>query len=164
MTEQTPYVQLESGALLPAFTLPGADGMPHGPWDYKQHDHLLLLFARSSATSDGRGRLRAFAPRYREFREEQCAILAITANTVIANLQAQDELRLPFPLLADPTGSVIQCYTRWDATTRLLTPSIVLADRYNAVYQQWTANNEARLPRIEELLEDLQYLNKLCTP
>ena len=164
MTEQTPYVQLESGALLPAFTLPGADGMPHGPWDYKQHDHLLLLFAHSSATSDGRGLLRAFAPRYPEFREEQCAILAVTADTVIANLQAQDELRLPFPLLADPTGSVNQRYTQWDATTRLLTPSIVLADRYNAVYQQWTADNEADLPRIEELLEDLQYLNKLCTP
>jgi peroxiredoxin len=127
MTEQTPYVQLESGALLPAFTLPGADGMPHGPWDYKQHDHLLLLFAR--ATSGGRGLLRAFAPRYPEFRQEQCALLAITVDTVIANLQVQDELRLPFPLLADPTGSVIQRYTRWDATTHLLTPSIVLDSR-----------------------------------
>ncbi len=164
MTEQTPYVKLESGALLPAFTLPGADGMPHGPWDYKQRDHLLLLFAASSATSDGRGLLRAFAPHYPEFRAEQCALLAITADTVIANLQAQDELRLPYPLLADPTGRVIQRYTRWDATTHLLTPSIVLADRYNAVYQQWTADNEADLPRIEELLEDLHYLNKLCTP
>jgi peroxiredoxin len=163
MTEQTPYVQLESGAILPAFTLPGADGMPHGPWDYKQRDHLLLLFARSIATSDGRGLLRAFAPRYAEFRAEQCAILAISADTVFANLQAQNELHLPFPLLADPTGNVIWRYTRWDTITHELTPSIVLADRYNAVYQRWTADNEVDLPRIEELLETLQYLNRLCS-
>jgi peroxiredoxin len=164
MTEHTPDVQLESGAMLPAFTLPGADGMPHGPWDYKQRDHLLLIFARSITTSDGRGLLRAFAARYAEFRAEQCAVLAISADTVVANLQAQNDLHLPFPLLADPTGKVIQRYTRWDATTRVLTPSLVLADRYNAVYQQWTADNEADLPPIEELLESLQYLNKLCTP
>jgi peroxiredoxin len=164
MTEQTPYPQLENGALLPAFTLPGADGMPHGPWDYKQRDHLLLLFTRRITTSEGRGLLRAFAQRYSEFRQEQCAILGITADPVIANLQAQEKLHLPFPLLADPTGNVIQRYTSWDATTHTLAPSIVLADRYNAVYQQWTTDNEADLPQIEDLLEALRYLNRLCTP
>ncbi len=163
MTQQIPHPKLEKGVLLPAFTLPGADGMPHGPWDYKQRDHLLLLFARNTTTSDGRGLLRVFASRYAEFRAESCAILGITADTVIANLQAQDGLHLPFPLLADPTGSVIQRYTAWDAAANTLTPSMVLADRYNAVYQQWTADNEADLPQIEELLETLQYMNNLCS-
>lgn len=43
---QTTKPLLESGQIIPAFTLPGADGMPHSPWDYKQREHLILLFLR----------------------------------------------------------------------------------------------------------------------
>jgi peroxiredoxin len=156
--------RLEQGAIIPAFTLPGADGMPHSPWTYKQREHLVLLFTRATTSSETRGLLKAFAHEYKAFREESCSILAITPATVIANVQLQEELALPFPLLADPAGEVIAKYTRWDAARKDLQPSIVLADRYNALYQQWTAAQEADLPGSEELLESLCYLNKLCTP
>lgn len=155
---------IKSGEIIPAFTLPGADGMPHSPWDYKQRQHLLLLFTRSASSSEARGLLRGFAKEYPAFREEQCSILAISPATVITNLHTQEELHLPYPLLADPKGEVISRYTLWDATSGSLNPSIILADRYNALYQQWIADNEADLPPIEELLEALRYLNKLCTP
>ncbi len=161
--EQQQQAILQTGQIIPAFTLPGADGMPHSPWDYKQRQHLLLFFTRSSSASKTRGLLRAFAKEYPAFREEQCSILAITPDTVIANLHTQEELHLPYPLLADPKGEVISRYTRWD-TNSAFSPSIVLADRYNALYQQWIAENEANLPPIEGLLESLRYLNKLCTP
>ena len=89
----------------------------------------------------------------------------VTANTVIDNLRAQEEdLQLPFALLADPQGAVIKRYTCWDDATRTARPSIVLANRYNTLYEQWSAENEAELPPIEALLADLQYLNSLCTP
>ncbi len=138
--------------------------MPHGPWDYKQRQHLILLFIRITSSNEARGLLRAFAKEYPAFREEECAILAISPGTVIANLHTQEELHLPYPLLADPKGEVISHYTRWDPTTGSLKASILLADRYNALYQQWIADSEADLPPIEELLEALRYLNKLCTP
>ena len=35
---------------------------------------------------------------------------------------------------------------------------------YGALYQQWMEKREADLPGIEEILGDLQYMNKLCTP
>jgi peroxiredoxin len=155
---------LEKGAIIPAFTLPGADGMPHSPWTYKQREHLVLLFTRATTSSETRGLLKAFAREYKAFRAEYCAILAITPATVIANLQLQEELALPFPLLADPHGEVIAKYTRWESARLDLLPSIVLADRYNALSQQWSAAQEANLPGSEELLESLGYLNKLCTP
>jgi len=151
---------LETGQIIPAFTLPGADGMPHSPWDYKQRQHLLLLFTRSSSSSETRGLLRAFAQHYSTFREEECSILAVSPDTVIGNLHTQEELHLPFPLLADPKGDVISRYTHWDATAGTLKPSIVLADRYNVLYQQWIAESEADLPPIEGLLESLRYLDK----
>jgi peroxiredoxin len=156
--------QLEYGQLIPAFTLPGADGMPHSPWDYKQRENLVLLFPRSTTTSETRGLLRTFAQHYTDLREEECAILAITPDTVIVNLQTQEALHLPFVLLADPKGEVISRYTTWDNTTHTLTPSIVLTDRYGMLYQEWRAENEAELPPIAELLVSLQYLNGLCTP
>ncbi len=155
---------IEPGQIIPAFTLPGTDGMPHSPWDYKQRQHLILLFTRSTSSSETRGLLRTFAKEYSAFRAEQCSILAISPDIVFANLQTQEELHLPYPLLADPKGEVISRFTPWDATTGSLNPTIVLADRYNALYQQWLAENEAALPLIDELLELLSYLNKLCTP
>jgi len=71
-------------------------------------------------------------------------------------------LKLPFPLLADPTGRIIQHYTGWEATTHTVRPCVILADRYNALYEQWSADSEANLPPIQELLDNLQYMNKLC--
>lgn len=124
---------LETGQTIPDFTLPGADGMPHSPWDYNQLQHLLLLFTRSSSSSETRGLLLAFAQHYSAFREKECSILAISPNTVVVNLHTQEELHLPFPLLADPKGEVISRYTQWDATTGTLKPSIVLADRYTVM-------------------------------
>jgi peroxiredoxin len=155
---------LEAGQIIPAFSLPGTDGMPHGPWDYKQREHLLLLFLRSVTTSESRGLLRQFARQYRTVREEQCAILAVTPDTIIASLETQEILHLPFPLLTDVKGSVISRYTQWDETGHACQPALILADRYNALYAQWVAENEAALPSLEEILESLRYLNKLCTP
>ena len=163
-SDQPAQPRLEVDQIIPAFTLPAPDGMPYSPWNYKQRENLVLLFTRSTRSSEGRGILRAFAQRYTDFREELCTILAINADPVIINLEAQEALHLPFPLLSDPQGQAIARYTHWESTTRTLTPSIVLANRYGALYQQWIAENEAELPPISELLESLQYLNRLCTP
>ena len=154
---------LELGQIIPAFTLPGADGMPHSPWDYKQRQHLILLFTRSTVSSETRGLLRTFAKEYSSFREEECSMLAISPDTVFANSHTQEELRLPYPLLSDPKGAIISKYTRWDATTHIFNPSIILADRYTALYQQWVARGEGELPSIEKLLASLRYLNSRCT-
>ena len=155
---------IEVGQVIPAFSLPGADGMPHSPWDYKQREHLVLLITKSSTSGETRGLLRAFAQHYAAFREEDCSILAITPDTVITNLHTQETLNLPFALLADPKGEVISRYTSWEGQPQTVHPSIVLADRYGALYQQWIVENEADLPTIDELLQSLHYLNKLCTP
>ena len=161
---QTNKQLIEKGQVIPAFTLPGADGMPHSPWDYKQREHLILLFLNSSTSSETRSVLRAFAMAYSAFREKQCSVLAISQDTVLVNLHTQDELHLPYSLLADPKGEVHSRYTIWNTTIGKLNPCIILADRYNALYQLWMAERETDLPPTEELLESLKYLNKLCTP
>jgi peroxiredoxin len=163
-TDQPCCPGLERGQIIPAFELPGADGMPHSPWDYKQREHLLLLFLSDPASKSTQDMLRNYKQYYPQFREERCAILMISSKPVISNLQTQEELHLPFPLLSDTQGKVIPQYTRWEGATRRLTPTVILADRYSALYQQWQAEDETALPPINELLKTLQYLNTLCTP
>lgn len=164
MPDQQYHPFLRVGEVIPAFSLPGADGMPHSPWDYKQREHLILILLTSATTSEARGVLREFKQRYRSLREEECAVLALTTDPVVTHLQTQEELHLPFSLLADPQGQVITRYTFWDNAARTALPSIVLANRYGAFYAQWFAQQEAELPSIDVLLEDLQYMNTLCTP
>ncbi len=163
MSEQYPPF-LPIGEIIPAFVLPGVDGMPHSPWDYKQREHLVIILLTSFATSEGRGLLQEFKRQYRALKGEDCAVLALAANPVLELLRVQEELHLPFPLLADPQGEVIKRYTRWDEQARSARPGLVLANRYGALYAQWIAVYEAELPSIAELLKDLEYLNKLCTP
>lgn len=155
---------LHTGEVIPAFSLPGADGMPHSPWDYKQREHLVLILLTSATSDKARAILQTFKRRYRELREEECAVLVITTDTVVAHLCTQEELQLPFALLADPQGEVIARYTVWANEAHKALPSIVLANRYGALYAQWIADLEAELPSLDVLLEDLQYMNKLCTP
>ncbi|HLX38962.1 MAG TPA: hypothetical protein VKR42_00435, partial [Ktedonobacteraceae bacterium] len=52
---QTYAPRLQRDEIIPSFMLPGADGMPHSPWTYKQREHLVLLFTRSIASNKTRG-------------------------------------------------------------------------------------------------------------
>lgn len=158
------HPQLEKDSIIPAFVLPGPDGMPHSPWDYKQRENLVLIITHSVTTQAGRELLRFFVQHTSTLRAEMCAILALSPNTVITNLEAQEDLRLPFPLLADPRSKVISYYTQYDTVQKTLTPSIILTNRYNAFYQQWTLEREGETPPIIEVLDALHYLNNLCVP
>ncbi len=155
---------LRRGEMVPAFVLPGADGMPHGPWDYKQRENLLMVFLSNAETDETRSVLRELKQQYKVLREAECALLAVTGSPVVAHLQVQAALQLPFPLLADPQGTVSARYTYRDAQTRLTTPSFVLANRYGVFQVQWLATHEANLPPITVLLDELQFLNTLCNP
>ena len=162
-TDQPHCPILKQGQVIPTFTLPGTDGMPHSPWDYKQREHLLLLFINSTTTSEAHNLLSNYARHYAEFREEQCSLLVISLDPVLTNLQAQEELHIPFALLSDTCAITIARYTQWDPTTRTLLASMVLADRYNALYEQKVAASIDELPTIQDILASLRYLNILCT-
>ena len=138
--------------------------MPHSPWDYKQREHLAIILLSSFKTSEAYAILREFKRHYGALREEYCAVLALATDTVVENLGTQEELQLPFALLADTRGTMIARYTYWNTQTRTIKPGIVLADRYGALHEQWITERVAELPPVEELLKDLQYMNKLCTP
>ncbi|WP_069803647.1 peroxiredoxin family protein [Thermogemmatispora onikobensis] len=157
-------VKLGAREMLPSFALPDPAGVLRGPHDYKQRDHLLLLIVRSVELPGTRAFLKQFTEAEPALREEQCSLLAISPDHRARNAEVQASLRLPFPLLADPEGHVIARLTQWEAPRRALNPSLLLADRYGELYQQWVSADEHALPPLSELLSCLRYLNRLCCP
>jgi hypothetical protein len=53
---------------------------------------------------------------------------------------------------------------RWDGANSVVLPSIVLADRYGALFRQWVEGKEEDLVGVEEILETLRHMNRLCRP
>ncbi len=154
---------ISKGEIIPAYTLPGPDGWMHNSWDYRQCEHLLVVISQSLRQPEARKLALDLAENIHRFREEKCQINLITPDPVVTNLQVQEELHLPFLLLADPQGGTIERYTQWEAGTKTFAPTIVLANLYTALYQQWTAGAESELPELHEPLSDLEYLNRLCS-
>jgi hypothetical protein len=52
------------GQIIPAFTLPGADGMPHSPWDYKQRQPAYPGRATPALPFVSRSQRRSYIPLY----------------------------------------------------------------------------------------------------
>jgi peroxiredoxin len=153
-----PY--LERGQIIPAFSLPGTDGMP-----------LLIKEQRMQTPPPNPPNKEGPFPPWLKHRgilarfcEERCALLAITADPVITNIQISEELHLPFPLLADVNRHAIPRYTYYDAHSTQFKPCIVLADRYNALYEHWIELDEMDIPASTEIFASLRYLNSICTP
>ena len=48
--DHTFRVLIETGEMIPAFTLPGSDGMPYSPGMYQQQEHLYLLIILTTSS------------------------------------------------------------------------------------------------------------------
>src|SRR5207247_4978845 len=78
--DHTFRVLIETGEMIPAFTLPGSDGMPYSPGMYKQQEHILLLILLITSSSKDRGLLKDFAWELLCFRVVEIALLVRSAE------------------------------------------------------------------------------------
>ena len=152
---------IDAGDMLPEFHLPAAGGRAVQLWDYKQHKQLILLALHAPACLDCRQLLKSFAGSYAAFREEETEVLALFPAPLAAVEQAQQELRLPFPLLADEGGEALRRLAPRDEAGN---PSLALlvADRFGALYARYTAGTTDGLPSPDLVLRDLEYIEIQC--
>lgn len=152
---------IDAGEMLPEFRLPAAGGRSVQLWDYKQHQQLILLALHAPECLDCRQMLKTFASSYAAFREEETEILALFPAPLAAVEQAQQELHLPFPLLADERGETLRRLASSDEAGK---PSLALlvADRFGAVYARYTAETTNGLPSPDLVLRDLEYIEIQC--
>ncbi len=153
---------IDAGEMLPQFRLPAAGGGVVQLWDYKQRKRLILLALHAPECPDCRQLLKAFAANYAAFREEEAEVLALFPASLEAVEQLQQELHLPFPLLADEQGEVQRRLASWDEGGGPPLPTLIVADRFGALYARYTARTADKLPSPDLALRDLEYIAIQC--
>lgn len=122
MTTATETSKLSTGQLIPNFRLSAANRPGQvGPWDYKQHRNLVLIFFRSVECLKCKQLLREISEHYGQYQEKEAEVLAISTDEIdeIDRLrQLAQDLALPLPLLSDSEGGVTDLYFKHIRTAR----------------------------------------------
>ncbi len=139
------------GSLMRDFALAAADGRQVSLSDFRGRRDLVVLFC------DGREDLLApFIAKREAFSAEQAQVIAIVRGTVEHAKTLAEQLRWPYPLLADPDGEVHRHFGAEDA------PAAYVTDRYAEVYAAFREGEGQPIPSPDELLKWLEFVNVQC--
>lgn len=84
---------LHPGQLIPNFRLWAANQPRQvGPWDYKQHRNLVLIFFRSLECLKCKELLREISEHYHEYQQMEAEVLAISSDEINYLRQRAQEL------------------------------------------------------------------------
>lgn len=166
MVTETMTATLSTGQLIPNFRLSAAnrDGQV-GPWDYKQHRNLVLMFFRSAECRKCEQLLRQIAQNYGEYKEKETEVLAISNDEVDSLRRLAQDLALPFPLLSDSDGSVTDLYLKQIEQVQkkaAFEATIIVADRWGAIFTCKIAENDHELPEEVEIRDWLEFIELQC--
>lgn len=99
-----------AGDAAPAFTAAATTGASLGLADYKGKQSLVLAFYPKAFTSGCTKEMEGFRDRLAEFTAAGAQVLGISKDDLETQKKFQASLKLPFPLLADPDGTVSKAY------------------------------------------------------
>lgn len=154
--------RLEISHLVPSFTLPSSQGGEVGLWDYKMRKNLLILFYHGADCTLCREKLTMLAEKYEELVKLETEVLAISADALERSREVSAELGLPYPLLSDPEGKVIEKFTYWQGEKEAASPSVFITDRYGTLYYQLISDEIGGLPDLPEILSWLHFIQSQC--
>jgi peroxiredoxin len=166
VVSETTTAQLSTGQLIPDFRLLAAnrDG-EFGPWDYKQHRNLVLMFFRSVESGKCRQLLREISEHYTEYQEKEAEVLLISTDELVRLRQLTHDLALPFPVLSDTDGSVTDLYindTKPGTERAAFEAAIFIADRWGEIFTCKSVEKNDELPTEAEIREWLEFLELQC--
>jgi peroxiredoxin len=162
---ETTTAKLNTGQLIPNFRLSAVnrDGQV-GPWDYKQHRNLVLIFFRSAECRKCKQLLREIAKHYGDYKEKEAEVLAISTGELNRLRQLAQDLALPFPVLSDSDGKVTDLYLKHSqqVAEKTFDVAIVVADRWGAVFSTKSIEIDRDLPVEAEVREWLEFIELQC--
>lgn len=165
MTAQTEVVKLRTGQLIPNFRLSAANrDVQVGPWDYKQHRNLVLIFFRSAECLKCKQLLRNIAEHYGDYKEKEAEVLAISTEEIGCLRQLAQDLALPFPVLSDSDGKVTDLYLKHPepVAEKTFDVAIFVADRWGALFSNKSIEIDHDLPVEAEVREWLEFIELQC--
>jgi peroxiredoxin Q/BCP len=103
---------LKIGQKAPEFTLSDQDGKMHSLADYKGKKVLLYFYPKDD-TPGCTTEACNFRDGYKEFAKMGLVILGVSKDSVKSHKKFAEKFSLPFPLLSDETGDVVEKYESW---------------------------------------------------
>jgi len=155
--------KIKVGGLIPSFSLPAVNVAGKvNPWDYKQHKNLVLILFREPACQPCMCLLRELATSYEEYRQLNAEILVAISSDLEQLSKLQNELNLPFPLLSDFDGGVLDSYAEEGADTR---PEfgVLITDRWGALFSKTISSEMKNLPAEGEIRDWLSFIEIQCS-
>jgi len=153
--------KLKTQEVIPAFELPSARGGTVGPRTYRRQRNLVLIVFHDGRCRVCRDLLAQLADQYEEFRALNAEVLAISTLSADDARAIANTLNLPFHLLYDSSGQVVDRFTYRDPKTGRPAPSIVVTDRFGAVYTTIQVD-EDNPPQPEQILDWLRFIEIQC--
>lgn len=105
-------VMIKVGQKAPGFTLPDQDGNMHSLSQYFGKKVLLYFYPKDD-TPGCTTEACNFRDGYKEFQKMGLVILGVSKDTTKSHKKFAEKFSLPFPLLSDEEGVMIERYDSW---------------------------------------------------
>jgi len=103
---------VEVGDKAPDFTLPSDEGREVSPKDYRGKKVVLYFYPKDGTTGCTQ-EAKEFRDLAEEFSREEAVILGVSKDSVESHRRFKEKNNLPFTLLSDPEGRVLDLYGVW---------------------------------------------------
>lgn len=103
---------LKEGSEAPEFTLKDQNGEKHSLSHYKGYKVILYFYPKDN-TPGCTQEAQAFRDDYNEFKKRCIVVLGVSKDSESTHKNFADNHKLPFTLLSDPEGKVIEKYGAW---------------------------------------------------
>jgi len=166
VTTEPETSKLSTGQLIPNFRLSAVNRNSQvGPWDYKQHRNLVLIFFRTVECLKCKQLLREISEHYGQYQEKEAEVLAISTDEIDRLRRLAQDLALPFPLLSDCDRRVTNLYLKGieqSGDSVAFEAAIFVADRWGAIFSTKSIGKDQGQPVEAEIRDWLDFVELQC--
>ncbi|GAC1442646.1 MAG: hypothetical protein NVSMB52_00090 [Chloroflexota bacterium] len=101
-----------------------------------------------------------YARNYGEFERLEAQLAGISVDSIADNAEMVGKLSLPFPLLSDANGALIQRFNIWNEGGHIAVPALVVLDRAGKVVYSYSGHDFADRPGDGPLFDALRQVHR----
>ena len=149
------------GKLLPDIALPSAEGRQVRLSDYRGRSNLVVILAGGLDDGNLLRLLDEAAWKHSDFAGEEAEMIVILSKDRAGQTPPVVKAGWPFVILADSERRAHRLFNALDAAGKPL-PAIFIADRYGEICAEYQAGAQHGIPKIDEVLQWLFFINSQC--
>ena len=144
------------GAAAPSFSLPDQNEKIHNLSDYKGKYVIVYFYPRDSTPGCTKEAC-TFRDNLKAFTDKDCVIFGVSKDSAKSHVKFIDKYELPFDLLTDADGSMMEEYDAWGEKNNYgkkymgIIRSTVLIDPKGKVVKHWAKVRKAETHPLEVL-------------